>query len=204
MLISTNAYISLLDLMNSHHIYRHENSKVNDLAQQASGYIVSNKNFSITKKSMCMQVQNMFLSVLDTTTGLTSSTVGLTGVPDVQTGPAVHDNPILEDSTSNNIEHEKADVVDWRRPIIDYLQDPSHKVDRMVLQLAFKFTLVEGELSRRTVDDLLLTCLYSDQAKVAMGEVNEGICGTHQSAPKMKWLLQRARFYWPTMITDCF
>ena len=37
-----------------------------------------------------------------------------------------------------------------------------------------------------------------------MGEVHEGICGTHQSAPKMKWLLRRAGFYWPSMISDCF
>jgi hypothetical protein len=37
---------------------------------------------------------------------------------------------------------------------------------------------------------LLLKFLDEDQAKVAMGEVNEGICGAHQSAPKMKWLLR--------------
>jgi hypothetical protein len=55
--------------------------------------------------------------------------------------------------------------------------------------------LVEGELYRCTTDDLLLKCLDSDPAMVAMGEVHEGICGTHQSAPKMKWLLQRGRFY---------
>jgi hypothetical protein len=37
-----------------------------------------------------------------------------------------------------------------------------------------------------------------------MGEVHKGICGTHQSAHKMKWLLHRARFYCPTMLNDCF
>jgi hypothetical protein len=37
-----------------------------------------------------------------------------------------------------------------------------------------------------------------------MGEVHEGICGTHQSAPKMKWLLCRAGLYWSSMINDCF
>jgi hypothetical protein len=37
-----------------------------------------------------------------------------------------------------------------------------------------------------------------------MGEVHEGICGTHQSDRKMKWLLRRAGFYWPTMVFDCF
>jgi hypothetical protein len=37
-----------------------------------------------------------------------------------------------------------------------------------------------------------------------MGEVHEGIYGTHQSSHKMKWLLRRAGFYWPTMLNDCF
>jgi hypothetical protein len=37
-----------------------------------------------------------------------------------------------------------------------------------------------------------------------MAEVHEGICGTLQSAPKMKWLLRRFGFYWPNMIADCF
>jgi hypothetical protein len=60
--------------------------------------------------------------------------------------PVVPDNPVLENSASNNLDYDKADVVDWRRPIIDYLEDPSHKVDRKVRQLAFKVTLVEGEL----------------------------------------------------------
>jgi hypothetical protein len=64
--------------------------------------------------------------------------------------------------------------------------------------------VVDGELYRRTADDLLLKCLDSDQAKVAMGDVHEGICGTHQSAPKMKWLLQRGGFYLPTTIADYF
>jgi ribonuclease HI len=202
---SLNAYldkcldiIARFDESSIHHIYRHENSKTNDLAQQASGYNVSNKNFSITKKPMCVHVQNLFLSVLGAEAGLTGSTVSLTGVPNDQTGltdtptgltgSVVPNNPVLEDSTSNNLEHDKADVADWRS-IIDYLQDTSHKVDRKVRRLAFKFTLVEGELYHQTTDDLLLKCLDSDQAKVAMGEVHEGICGTHQAAPKMKWLL---------------
>jgi hypothetical protein len=106
--------------------------------------------------------------------------------------------------TSNNLEHDKADVVDWRKPIIEYLQDPSHKIDRKIWRLAFKFTLVEGELYHQTANDLLLKCLDLDQPKVAMGEVYEGICGTHQSAPKIKRLLRRGGFYWPTMIADYF
>jgi hypothetical protein len=87
---------------------------------------------------------------------------------------------------------------------LKYLQDPSAKVDKSVRQSAFKYTLHNDELYRRIADDLLLKCLGTDQARVAMGEVHEGICGMHQSALKMKWLLHRASFYWPTMMADCF
>jgi hypothetical protein len=54
------------------------------------------------------------------------------------------------------------------------------------------------------IDGVLLKCLSAHQTKVVMGEVHEGICGTHQSAHKMKWLLRRAGYFWPTMLEDCF
>jgi hypothetical protein len=50
---------------------------------------------------------------------------------------------------------------------------------------------------------MLLKCLGEEQAKVAVGEVHDGICGAHQSALKMNWLLRRAIFYWLTMMDDC-
>jgi hypothetical protein len=93
---------------------------------------------------------------------------------------------------------------DWRKSIADYLWDSSQKVDKGIQCIAFKFTLINDELYHHTAEDLLLKCLDHDQAKITMGEVHEGICGTHQSAPKMKWLLRRVGFYWPTMIADCF
>jgi hypothetical protein len=103
-----------------------------------------------------MHVQNLSMSVLGIETSRTGSTVGLTSVPDIQTG--LTDTPtsltslvdpnnlVLDNSASSNLEYEKAHAIDWRRPIIDYLHDPSHKLDRKVHQLAFKFTLVEEEL----------------------------------------------------------
>jgi hypothetical protein len=38
---------------------------------------------------------------------------------------------------------------------------------------------------------------------VAAREVYDGICGAHQSAYKMNWLLWRAGFYWLTKMHDC-
>lgn len=37
-----------------------------------------------------------------------------------------------------------------------------------------------------------------------MCEVHDGICGTHQSAHKMKWLIRRAGYFWPNMLEECF
>jgi hypothetical protein len=98
----------------------------------------------------------------------------------------------------------QTDLGDWRTHLIKYLRDPNAKVDKSVRRSAFKYILHNDDLYRRTANDLLLKCLGSDQARVAMGEVHEVICGTHQSAPKMKWLLRRAGFYWPSMIADYF
>jgi hypothetical protein len=64
--------------------------------------------------------------------------------------------------------------------------------------------MLDNTLYRGTIDGLLLKWLGSDQSKLAMGEVHEGICGTHQSTHKMKWLLHRNGFYWPTMLNGCF
>nr|CAH66133.1 H0622G10.2 [Oryza sativa] len=69
---------------------------------------------------------------------------------------------------------------------------------------ALRYTLLDDELYYQTIDGVLLKCLSADQAKVAIGEVHEGIYGTHQSAHKMKWLLRHAGYFWPTMLEDCF
>jgi hypothetical protein len=39
---------------------------------------------------------------------------------------------------------------------------------------------------------------------VVTGEVHEGMCGSHQGAIKMRWMLRRVGVYWPMMLRDCF
>lgn len=107
----------------------------------------------------------------------------------------------LDTNTSNR---DSAESLDCRSPIVSYIHNPTQSVDRKVRHVAFKYTLIDGNLYHRMGDDLLLKCLCDDKAKVAMGEIHESICGMHQSALKMKWLLSRAGFYWLTMIADCY
>jgi ribonuclease HI len=90
---SLNAYldkcldvIAKFDEFSIHHIYWHENNRVNDLAQE-TGNNVSSKNFNVTKRPMLVDVQNVdFMSDLGTETGLTGGVFGLTSLPDAQTG----------------------------------------------------------------------------------------------------------------------
>ena len=35
-------------------------------------------------------------------------------------------------------------------------------------------------------------------------EVHEGVCGAHKFGYNMKWLIYQYRYYWPTIIANCF
>jgi hypothetical protein len=73
-----------------------------------------------------------------------------------------------------------------------------------VWHTTLKYILIDNKLYHRTIGDVLLACLGSNDAILAMVVVHEGIYGTHQSASKMKWLLRTSGFYWLDMIADCF
>jgi hypothetical protein len=87
---------------------------------------------------------------------------------------------------------------------VDYLCDPGSTRDRKIRRRALKYTIIDGILYRHTMGGLLLKSLSEEEAKIAMGEVHEGMCGAHQDAHKMKWLLRRSGVYWLSMLGDCF
>ena len=86
----------------------------------------------------------------DAPTSLTAQT-GLTG----QTA----ENSKSTDSSNCK---EKAEVADWRVPIVTYLKDPGHDAERNIRRLVFKYVLIDNEHYRRTAEDVLLKCLDSD------------------------------------------
>ena len=102
-------------------------------------------------------------------TGLTGQETGLTGDAAAGSDSAKKDDSIVS-----------TEAQDWRVPLISYLRNPSRGAERNIQRLAFKYVLIDDELYRRTAEDLLLKCLDSDHARVAMGEVHEGICDTQQ------------------------
>jgi hypothetical protein len=56
------------------------------------------------------------------------------------------------------------DPDDWRTPLIRYLENPHHIAGRKVWWQALKYVILDNTLYRRTIDDLLLKCLGSDQS----------------------------------------
>jgi hypothetical protein len=93
---------------------------------------------------------------------------------------------------------------DWRKEIVDYLRDPSRKVSRKLRYKAIKFVLLDDNLFYKSLDGVLLQCLGPEEAKRMMSEVHDGICGAHQSAHRMKWVIRQAGCFWPTILEDCF
>ena len=93
---------------------------------------------------------------------------------------------------------------DWRADIFNYLKDPARGAPKRIRYKAMKYVLIGDDMFYRTLEGLLLKCLGPAESNRLLHEVHEGACGTHQSAHKMKWLIRRSGFYWPTMLEDCF
>ncbi|XP_057442139.1 uncharacterized protein LOC130733871 [Lotus japonicus] len=92
---------------------------------------------------------------------------------------------------------------DWRKSIVEYLQNPVGTTDRKVKYRTLNYTIMGNELFKKNVDGTLLKCLSEDDAFIAISAVHDGLCGAHQAGAKMKWILFRQGMYWPTIMKDC-
>ncbi|XP_057418138.1 uncharacterized protein LOC130712317 [Lotus japonicus] len=57
---------------------------------------------------------------------------------------------------------------DWRKPIVEYLQNPVGSTNRKVMYRALSYTIIDNELFKKNVDDTLLKCLSEDDAFIAI------------------------------------
>jgi hypothetical protein len=117
-------------------------------------------------------------------------------------------SPVDEEKTKRMKEYDSIKgggmiQTDWRLPLLECIRDPEKTTNKKVKWQVLKYMPLDDDLYRRTIDGVLLKCLGAEQAKVAVREVHDGVCGSHQSAYKMNWLLWRSGFYWPTMMDDC-
>ena len=78
---------------------------------------------------------------------------------------------------------------DWRKPIVEYLQNPMGSTDRKIKYKALSYIIMGNELFKKSPDGILLRCLSDSEAYVAISETHSGACGAHQAGHKMKWIL---------------
>ncbi|KAL0445112.1 UNVERIFIED_CONTAM: hypothetical protein Slati_2233900 [Sesamum latifolium] len=123
--------------------------------------------------------------------------------------------PIFSDDEDDTFQEQEnhvmevfeTEVEDWRQPLVDYLKygklpsDPRRWTD--IRRRATCFIYYKGTLYRRSFEGIFLRCLSDDEKDQAMEEAHSGVCGAHQSGPKLHFRIKRMGYYWPAMVKDC-
>jgi ribonuclease HI len=120
--------------------------------------------------------------------------------------------PILgeEESTSSTssmtVDACEIEAGDWRTPFLEYLLHgylPLESAERSrIRKRSINYTCINDMLYRRSSDGILLRCLAGSEVIEALNEVHAGVCGAHQSGPKLHYQLRHLGYYWPTMFDD--
>ena len=91
-------------------------------------------------------------------------------------------------------------------PIIHYIsteeipseKDKAHKVQ---VQSA-RFSLIDGQLFKRSLGSPYLKCLTPEQGHYVLVERHEGICGNHPGGRTLAHRAHTQGYYWSTMRVD--
>lgn len=88
--------------------------------------------------------------------------------------------------------------------LIDYLKNPSVGTNFKTKQKALNYVIVGDELYKKSANGVPLQWLNKRDTYMVMGEIHEGICGSHRSVPIIKWLIYKHGYYWTNITVDCF
>ena len=186
---AANALLKCFTHVEIQHISRMENQEANDLAQMALGYKVSKEQMQemIEIRNKCSSREAPSKKLL----------IPKLGGVEASNGHAQGTN-LVEIFVINNLTDD-----DWRKPIVNYLENPDGINCRKIKYRALSYVIVGNDLFKKTPKGVLLKCLGETEAYAVVSNTHSGVCGTHQAGHKMKWLLFRQGVYWPTMLKDC-
>ena len=94
----------------------------------------------------------------------------------------------------------------WMDPIRLYiatreLPDDRGMTHKIQIQSA-RFSLVDGQLYKRSLGGPYLKCLTPEQGQYVLVELHEGICGNHPGGRALAHRAHTQGYYWPTMKAD--
>jgi hypothetical protein len=94
----------------------------------------------------------------------------------------------------------------WTKPYLAYLmqgklpEDPIHH--RQVMQCSKAFTIINGELYKRSTTGVLQRCIAQEDGITLLREIHEGTCGHHASSRTLITKAFRSGFYWLSALHD--
>ncbi|XP_071924880.1 uncharacterized protein [Coffea arabica] len=113
--------------------------------------------------------------------------------------PSLIDDEDVEGGDAHVASTYEIDKEDWRQPLVDYLkyqklpEEQRRRTD--IRRRAPRFILYKDALYRKSFEGVLLRCLSENEAYRAMHEAHSGICGAHQSGPKLYFRIKRMGYY---------
>ena len=91
-------------------------------------------------------------------------------------------------------------------PIIDYLQDsklPKDKNKARKLRLkAIRYTLLEGEVFRKSFSGPLLRFLMKEESQTVLRMIYSRECGNHSGGQSLAYKALTTGYFWPYMMQD--
>jgi hypothetical protein len=94
----------------------------------------------------------------------------------------------------------------WTKPYLAYLvrgellEDPIHH--RQVMRCSKAFTIINGELYKRSTTGVLQRCIAQEDGITLLREIHEGTCGHHASSRTLIAKAFRSGFYWLWALYD--
>ena len=77
-------------------------------------------------------------------------------------------------------------------------RDKAHKV----LVQSARFSMIDGQLYKRSLGEPYLMCLTPEQGQYVLVELHEGICENHLRGRTLAHWAHTQGYYWPTMKSD--
>jgi hypothetical protein len=95
---------------------------------------------------------------------------------------------------------------DWRAKYLAWMDQgelpPDRSEARRIAMLAKSFTIVDGELYKRTAFGVLQWCILIPQGRELIRDIHAGVCGYHAVPRTLMGNAFRQGFYWLTTVVD--
>ena len=81
------------------------------------------------------------------------------------------------------------------------LPNDRDKAYKVLIQSA-RFSMIDGQLYKRSLGGPYLMCLTPEQGQYVLAELHEGICGNYPGGRTQAHRAHTQGYYWPTMKSD--